>query len=328
MIIDQTLSAWLADRRAQERAERTIGSVAHDLRRIPALDRLHTQLPAAEAAGADSVLSLARAFSGDDLAIEMAVRNLVAAASADPFFRPPARPVSSEVHRGLLLFHRPALSIQLAVMSADALAGKRSFRHGRASIHFTGQRTIFRFLRSGGATLSFWEAPSGGASFTFAGSGRCALIERRRIRDGEEIEIDGSNQSFIIDHAPRDLVYVQAATPVGAAPLAVEYDAETLEAIGTSSTDDASSRTQMMLALLRLMDRRDAVPLFEEMVAGEHFYARWQAMREFLALDAGAALPHLQFMVRADPHPEVRAAAAQTLEAFFPQEMEPLLCHV
>ena len=96
-----------------------------------------------------------------------------------------------------------------------------------------------------------------------------------------------------------------------------EYDLETLEWVGASSTDEASSRTQLMLALLRTMERTDAAPLFAEMVRGDHFYARWQAMREFLALDAELALPHLRAMAATDPHPEVRAAAAQTLQAFF-----------
>jgi HEAT repeat protein len=86
---------------------------------------------------------------------------------------------------------------------------------------------------------------------------------------------------------------------------------------GASSTDEVSSRTQMMLALLRTMDRQDAVPLIVDMLEDPNFYARWQAMRELLALDADAALPHLRSLAHCDPHPEVRAAAAATLDACF-----------
>jgi hypothetical protein len=43
-------------------------------------------------------------------------------------------------------------------------------------------------------------------------------------------------------------------------------------------------------------------------------------MREFLALDAQLALPHLRTMAESDPHAEVRAAAAETLAAFFPDQ--------
>jgi hypothetical protein len=81
----------------------------------------------------------------------------------------------------------------------------------------------------------------------------------------------------------------------------------------------------MMLALLRIMERRDAVPLFREMLRSEHFYARWQTMREFLALDPGAALPHLREMAVDDPHREVRRAASQTLTRSFAEEMVPCL---
>jgi hypothetical protein len=40
-------------------------------------------------------------------------------------------------------------------------------------------------------------------------------------------------------------------------------------------------------------------------------------MREMLALDAEAALPALKRMAAGDPHPEIRAAALQTLGLFF-----------
>jgi hypothetical protein len=69
----------------------------------------------------------------------------------------------------------------------------------------------------------------------------------------------------------------------------------------------------MMLSLLRTMDRTDAIPVFEQMLESPHFYARWQTMREFLALDPERALPHLRKMSVSDRHPDVRAAARATL---------------
>ena len=65
----------------------------------------------------------------------------------------------------------------------------------------------------------------------------------------------------------------------------------------------------MMVTLLRIMDRKDAVPVVRESLKDQHFYTRWQIMREFLALDAEAALPSLRDMARRDPHPEIREAA-------------------
>ncbi|MFN3388849.1 MAG: HEAT repeat domain-containing protein [Allosphingosinicella sp.] len=322
MIVSERLSAWLADRDARAATAGAVEDSARALRALPQIAAVEAALPEAEAAGADAVIALAAAFMADETAARAAVSALVRAAAADPFFRPPVGASTSEVHSGLMLFKRRALTIQLAVMGADALAAKRHYRIGRSSIVFTGQRKIFRFLQGGGATLSIWEAPEIRAGFSAASSGRCRLVERRAIVDGETLEVDGRRHSFIVDHAPADIVYLQALTPLGAAPVAAEYDSETLELVASGSTDDASSRTQMMLSLLRIMDRQDAAPVFAEVVGADHFYGRWQAMREFLALNAELALPHLKAMAAADPHPEVRAAAAQTLEAFFPDEIE------
>lgn len=77
------------------------------------------------------------------------------------------------------------------------------------------------------------------------------------------------------------------------------------------------------------MERDDAVPVLREFLSSPHFYTRWHIMRELLALDAEAVLPDLRRLAAADPHPEVRAAAAQTLKVFFDEEPatpEPIAC--
>jgi hypothetical protein len=323
MIAGEELAAWLRNRRAQHDTAKTVEEVARRLRRLPGLIRLNDALDTARHRGADEVLALAGAFVGAPGAIEEVLDVLIAAVVDDPYFRPHFDIASSEVHSGLLLFDRPELSLTLAVMSADSIAAKRAERKGGASLIFNGRRTAFHFLKSGGATLSLWEAPGIGPGFTADASGRCVFLERLRIEDGQKLDVDGRRFTFIVEETERDIVFVGAATALGAGPLSVEYDWETRRFIGASSTDEASSRTQMMLALLRMMDRRDALPLFRQLLGSEHFYARWQTMREFLALDAGAALPHLREMAAADPHREVRNAAAQTLASLSSEELAP-----
>jgi hypothetical protein len=320
MIAGDELGAWLRNRRAQHETAETVGEVARRLRRLPSLARLDEALETARHGGADEVLALAGAFVAAPGAIEEVLDVLIAAAGADPYFRPHFDIASSEVHSGLMLFDRPELSLTLAVMSADSIAAKRAERKGGASLIFNGRRTAFHFLKSGGATLSLWEAPRIGPGFTADSSGRCRFLERLRIEDGQKLDIDGRRFTYIVEEAERDIVFVGAATAIGAGPLSVEYDWKTRRFIAASSTDEGSSRTQMMLALLRIMERRDAVPLFRDLLRSEHFYARWQTMREFLALDAGAALPHLREMAAADPHREVRHAAAQTLAGLASKE--------
>ncbi|HEV2746347.1 MAG TPA: HEAT repeat domain-containing protein [Allosphingosinicella sp.] len=248
--------------------------------------------------------------------IRRLVRELIGEAR-DPFFQPPFLVLTSDIASGIMLYDDENVTISVGVTGADALAAKKSGERGPASIHFNGLRTVFHFLKAGGATLSFWEAPPI-ADHPGGGEGaRCRLVERRRIDDGERVALDGRTQSFVIEHATSDIVCIQAAVHAEGAPLAVEYDCRSLEFVGASSTDEGTSRVQMMVSLIRAMDRRDAAPVLEELLAGSDFYTRWYIMRELLALDAEAALPGLRRMAATDAHPEVRDAAAATLATFF-----------
>jgi hypothetical protein len=245
------------------------------------------------------------------------MREMIATCRADPWFRPPFYPISSEVQSGLLLCNHPSLTISIGITGIDMLAAKKISRTGGASINFTGFLTLMRFVKAGNALLSFWESDPITDDFSAATAGRCRPVGRRRIRDGEELVFDGRRQSFVIEHAEGDILYFQAVARVGCAPVGAEYDSDSLECIGASSTDDAGSRLQMMVSLLRALGRDDAFPLFEETLASPQFYTRWHVMREMLAMDAEAALPSLRRMAEADSHADVRAAARQTLELFF-----------
>jgi hypothetical protein len=322
MIPREELTHWLGDRRAQAATAAHIQQVTERLKALPFFQRLRTQLEVQSQDDAAGVLACARDAMGDEAALEEVMDCLVGAAAADAFFRPACRTVNTEVHSGLLLLDTPLLTLFLAIFPVDTLAAKRRSRPDADSIVFPGHRTLYKFIRSGAATLSLWEAPTIEAAFRGSDSGQCRFLERRTLADGDVLELDGRRHSFVIEHAERDLVYVQAVTSAGRAPLTVEYDSRTFRFVAASSTDEVSSRTQMMLALLREMERADAIPTFITMLESPHFYARWQAMRELLALDAEIGLPHLRTMARRDPHPEVRSAAEATLAAFFREDTE------
>jgi hypothetical protein len=317
MIASAALAAWLADRDGQKRSHAALETLARDWSRHPLMTDLERQLATLPERNAAAVLDVARAFMDreDDFALLMA--QLIAASRTDPFFRPPFLPTTSDIHSGILLVHNPDLSIALGISGVEMLAAKKADPRGASSIGFSGVTTLFRYLKGGGATLSFWEAPPIREGFLASQAGKCRLVGRRRIEDGEEIVIDGSYQSFVVEHVSSDMLYFQAMVRTGAAPVAAEYDSKTLAFIGASSTDEASSRVQMMVSMLRVMERDDALPLIAEALASPHFYTRWHVMREMLAMDAEAALPELRRMATGDPHPEVRAAARQTLDMFF-----------
>jgi hypothetical protein len=332
MKVGKELGRWLENRPAQQQNREEIEAYGRRFRGSGPMAELAQKLSAISADDSDGIMAIAEEYLARTDIFDAAISEMIGAAARDPFFRPPLRRVVSEVHLGLLLLDSEKLSILLAITTPDALARKRMSRNGKASITFGGQRNIFKFLKAGGSTLSFWEAPRIDTAFSVDAGGRCRKVCERAIVDNETIFLDGRSQSFVIEHATSDIVYIQVVTPSGAAPVSVEYDADTLSFAGASSTDEIGSRVQMMVSLLRLLDRADAAPLIRECLASPHFYVRWHVMREFLVLDADLALPSLREMADSDPHPEVRAAAVQTLAAFFPDEdaanREDDLCRV
>lgn len=323
MIAGAELAAWLADRGAQQRSWDALDAVSRTWGRHPLMTGLETRLAALPERNAAAVLAAARSFLDRTEDISALLAAMIEGCRADPFFRPPLHPVSSDVQAGLLLFHHRDLSISLGISSIDLLAAKKAGPRGPVSINFPGVTGLFRFVKAGGATLSFWEAPAIADDFVGAQAGQCRFVDRRTIADGEEIVLDGRCQSFVIEHALSDMLYFHAMVRPEAAPLSVEYDSASRAFVGASSTDEELSRIQMMVSLLRTMEREDAVPLIVEALASPHFYTRWHVMRELLALDAEAARPHLRRMAEGDPHPEVRAAARKTLDLFFTDEIAP-----
>jgi len=311
------LAAWLADPEAQSRSFRSVHAFAQSWARHPLVADTERALAALEEKTPEAVIDVARAFMDRRGEIDALMRELLESSARDPFFHPPFHPMSSDIHDAFLLYHDSDLSIALGATPVDMLAAKKAGPRGATSIGFTGVTTVYRFLRAGGATLSFWEAPPITDLFDSSQAGQVRFVERRAIQDGEEIVVDGRHQSFVIDHAGSEMILLQALVRVGAAPVSIEYDSKTMSFIGASSTDEESSRVQMMVSLLRNMDREDAVPLIVEALDSPYFYTRWHVMRELLALDADAALPHLRLMAAGDPHPDVRATAAQTLQLFF-----------
>jgi hypothetical protein len=320
MIAGEALAAWLADRPAQKRSLDAVEDSAREWSRHPLMGKLDAELHALDDPTPAHVIAAARRFMDrvDEIAAMMS--SMMAASAADPFYRPPFHPLSSEIHNGILLFHHPLLSLALGVTGVDMLAAKKAGPRGAASVGFTGQVSLYRYLKAGGATVSLWEAPEITAAFVSSEAGTCRITGRRKLEDGDELLIDGRRESFIIEHASSEMIYFQAVVHAQAAPVSTEYDGKSMALIGASSTDEASSRVQMMVSLLRTMAREDALPLIVDALESPHFYTRWHIMRELLAMDADAAEAPLRRMAESDPHPEVRATARRTLALFFVAE--------
>jgi hypothetical protein len=315
MIVGKDLQAWLADGPRQRATRAAIDAFGRDWGLGPVHRRFDATFDSIVAPTAEKVAEAARILFADDRWVDALVDGLAAQMRADPFFNPPFLHLTTDVHNGLLVFEHDLVSIAAGVSRPVQLAAKKNApRRGPTSVGFNGQLSVFKFVRAGGALLSFWEAPPITAGFTGADAGRCRRTGERRIEDGEILVIDGRRQSYVIEQLRTNLVVLQASILLDQAPLSVEYDSADGDFVGCSATDDSASRIQMVTTLLRKLECDAALPAMAGLLDHPDFFVRWHVMKEMLGLDARAALPHLKRMAATDPHPDPRRAARAVLD--------------
>ncbi len=234
---------------------------------------------------------------------------LVEALAGDPFFEPPLRANRDAAATGVAIFDCPAVSIAANVTSAVALRRLPP----SASIVFSGLVTVTRYEKAGGASLRRWWAAPVAADFSAAGCLPCTPLAAVTLADGEVRRADGRVEAQLFDSASSDMVAFTATIRAGADPLMREHRVADGALVRIASADRGASRTEMLLAFLRHAGRADAGPRFAEASRDAAFHTRWAAMREWLALDARAALPRLAEMAAGDANAEVRNAATRTL---------------
>ncbi len=307
------LRAWTRDAERLRAARRAADRVAMDWAKGPAHRRFDAAL-ADLPHDAEAVVDAVRTLFSDDHWVDSLVSTLAEEMRRDPFFEPPFRHINSDIHKGLIVYEDDHVSVAAGVSSVGDMAAKKNRPRGPTSVAFSGQVSLFKFVRAGEALLSFWTAPRIDEQFQASRAGRCRRVGQRRIADGEILVIDGSSESFVIEHGTTNMVLLQATVKPGQAPLNVEYDSETGEYVGCSAADDSASRIQMITTLLRKLGHREAFGAIAPFLAHPHFFVRWHVMRELLGLDAAAALPLLARMAGQDPHAETRRAARSVLD--------------
>ena len=314
MIVTDELRSWLTDRTAQRQAYQQANDFARSWNH-GSVNRSFAQAMATQGERrAEEIAASVRELLSEDAWVERLLGDLARVAQSEPFFEPPFRHLNGDLHTGLGVYEDDHLAMALGVTRAVELAAHKNRKRGRASISFSGQVNVFRFLKSGSARLAFWEAPTITAHFTAEAAGTCVRTDVRTIADGETLIVDGRYQTFVIEHARTNLLILQALVKADRAPLSVEYDADSHEYAGCSAVDDSASRIQMITTLLRKLDCAAAFPAVAGFLDHPHFFVRWHVMRELIGLDAEAALPHLKRMAAGDPHPETRQAARATLD--------------
>jgi hypothetical protein len=314
MIVGKDLKTWLSDRQRQRAIRADVEAFGRDWEQGSVHRHFREAFDSIEAPTAEKIADTASALFAEDFWVDALVDELATRMRADPLFNPPFRHHSTDIYKGLLVFEHELVSISAGVSTAAQLAAKKNVPRGPTSVGFTGQLSVFKFLRAGGAHFSFWEAPPITAGFTAANAGQCVRTGARDIADGEILVSDGRYQSYVIERAHGNLVILQATITLDQSPLRVEYDSASGVFVGCSAADDTASRIQMITTLLRKLECDAAFPAIAALLDHQDFFVRWHVMKELLGLDAEAALPHLRRMAASDPHPDPRRAARAVLD--------------
>lgn len=221
--------------------------------------------------------------------------------ATDPWYDPPLRAARDPRRTSAVLVDAAGAALTATVFHATT---------DEPLVATSGRLAVTRYHRAGGARLLSWDAGEEAAAFRFASAPPLVARPDARPVDGEVRVLDGRRHAFALVGATAPVVTLTVAPRSGGPARA--YDRASGRLVRVAGSDVADARRRMLLTLLRVSERGDAAAQFDAATRAPAHDLRWAAMREWLALDAGAALPRLRTLVD-DPHPEVRDAARATL---------------
>lgn len=268
-------------------------------------------LAAAEPDEPEALAAAGRGLLGDPWWVAPLLAPWIEALARDPWAEPPLRAARDSLRTSAILVEAPHAILVGSVISAATL----SSRAPATTLAASGRLSVTRYHRAGGARLLAWDASEAKADFAAASAAPAVPLPARALHDGAVVALDGRRCAYLIEGAGSDMVTLTVAPrpAAGDSSMTREYDRATGALRRVAANDDAASRTGMLLTLLRLSGRHDASGCFDAATRHRAFHLRWSAMREWLALDACAAMPRLRAMATQDANAEVRAAAAATL---------------
>ncbi|GAB5349562.1 hypothetical protein [Alteriqipengyuania sp. 357] len=280
---------------------------------LPQIARLRAKLDGLQShQSAEIELIVRDLLEADTTWVEKWIGALTQAVCNDPLAVLPLVNFGSTGRAGAQLMAHPLVRLSLTVLPHEQLLARKQ-AEGPRSIVFPGTVSVQRFIRAGDAVLSLWQAPRADDEFTIDGPARCRIVGERRLKDGATLRMDGRYETYSISQASGPILVIQAEIFAGRAALLVEYDPDAHIPIAASSTDDGSSRTQMLLTFLRTRARACDYAILARFAEDERFFVRWHAVREWLLVDPTGAMPQLRRMSRADPHPDIRETASEII---------------
>lgn len=246
----------------------------------------------------------ARSLVDDAGWVEALLTPWIARLRDDPLFEPPFRSQRDALRTGMVLAETPAASVTMAAIDHLAPAARTM----PDTVVVGGRVSWTRYLRGGEARLWRWRADPVDAGWHGGIAEPARPIGVQPLADGAVVRIDGRTDAMLLADPAAAILSVTITLRHGAAPFMREYDRRSGALVRVATLDDGAARSSMLLTLLRELGQADA-EVFDALSHDPAFFVRWDAMREWLAADARAALPRLRTMTD-DPHPDVRAAAS------------------
>lgn len=235
----------------------------------------------------------------------------LAALRADPLAQPAMATNRDRMRTGIVLLDTGRVIITANVIAAAAVQR----RTPPASVIVPGRLTVTRYVRAAGARLHLWRAPIADAEFSAADSAPAVEAGTLALSDGQIVRLDGRQLGWWHGEATGDVVTISVTIRAGQGPLMRDYALPSGRLRHCATIDEGAARAQMLLTYLRAEQRREATPAFAAATRDPAAFLRWEAMRNWLALDARSAMSRLTDLAVTDEHPDIRAAAAQTLAA-------------
>ena len=299
----------IADAATLAAADRRSVAIAREWRASDPYRSLEAAFADVDADDAEDVAEIAEALLRDASWIGPLLDPLISALAADPWFEPPLKVSRDPLRTGAILYENYVGTLSAVVLSADALAAMPAAKTMVAS----GRMAIVRYVRAGDARLRRWYAGPIGGELTTQTAALAREIAPLSLIENTVVRQDGREHAYMMERATSDVVTLTMTIRAGAAQYARKYRREDGALLKSAALDDTPARAAMLLALLRLSGRRDVAAAFDRATRDGAFYLRWQAMREWLALDATAASSRLAEMAAEDPNEEIRKAARATM---------------
>ncbi len=301
------MADWLDDRTNLARSQDWSSAIGSEWTQT-AEARINGAFAGAAADDVEATAAAAERLLGEEGWVGELLAPLTRALRDDPAFTPPLRVHRDALRTAAVLHDGAHATISVSVLSADAMATLPA----PATLVASGRMSVVCYHRAGGATLRVWDAPVPTGDLAADAVPRCTPAAPVALADGMVARLDGRVRAHLIEGAQTDVVMLTVALRAGAAAQVREYARDDGRLVRAADLVDTQSRIRVLLTLLRVSGRADAGECFEGATHEPGFALRWAAMREWLALDARAALPRLAEMAN-DPNAEVRSAARATL---------------